>query len=352
MSSNKTAVAPHSDQYNQLQRADAGEERVSAGKHLAQQLVEVTREVACLPIAFVNVYFVGAANAQDWFLVDTGLRGFGSRIKSEAAKRYGKTARPRFIVLTHGHFDHAGNALALAEEWNVPVLAHRLEMPFLTGKDYYPPPDPTVGGFLAFLSRAFPASGIDLGSRVQEVNDTLPNFGDWQVIETPGHTTGHISLFNEKDKTVIAGDALASVNQESVLATLTNTQSVQGPPIPLTTDWEAARKSVEKLAELNPRALACGHGAPLTRASLADELKTFACGFDRRAVPAHGRYVNESVATNEQGIVRLPPPVADPLGTTLKSVGLAALAGGLIYAATKRKRTRLRRPRVKRNQNF
>ena len=63
---------------------------------------------------------------------------------SPTAPAEGAGAPPEAIVLTHGHFDHAGSALQLAEYWDVPIYAHRLEMPYLTGKADYPPPDPTI----------------------------------------------------------------------------------------------------------------------------------------------------------------------------------------------------------------
>ena len=59
---------------------------------------------------------------------------------------FGHGNRPAAILLTHGHFDHVGALKTLAEEWDVPVYAHTLELPYLTGRSSYPPPDPSVGG--------------------------------------------------------------------------------------------------------------------------------------------------------------------------------------------------------------
>jgi glyoxylase-like metal-dependent hydrolase (beta-lactamase superfamily II) len=42
-------------------------------------------------------------------------------------------------VLTHGHFDHVGSVIELADYWNVPVYAHKLELPYLVGQMDYPP---------------------------------------------------------------------------------------------------------------------------------------------------------------------------------------------------------------------
>jgi glyoxylase-like metal-dependent hydrolase (beta-lactamase superfamily II) len=76
---------------------------------------ELTRDVARLRTAFVNVYFVGrprrtasAVDATPWALVDAGLSSGAARILEVAAERFGIESRPTAIILTHGHFDHVG----------------------------------------------------------------------------------------------------------------------------------------------------------------------------------------------------------------------------------------------------
>lgn len=116
--------------------------------------LQVLSDLACKRLVMVNVVFCGmpAAGDRNWVLVDTGLPGTASVIRRAAAKRFGRNARPAAIVLTHGHFDHAGSAVTLAEEWDVPVFAHPNEMPFLSGRQSYPPPDALIGGFMALSS--------------------------------------------------------------------------------------------------------------------------------------------------------------------------------------------------------
>src|SRR3712207_7923262 len=62
-----------------------------------------------LPVSFVNVYFVGEPG-RPWVLVDTGLPGWTRQIIAAAEARFGGGSRPAAIVLTHGHFDHAGRS--------------------------------------------------------------------------------------------------------------------------------------------------------------------------------------------------------------------------------------------------
>jgi glyoxylase-like metal-dependent hydrolase (beta-lactamase superfamily II) len=209
-------------------------------------------------------------------------------------------------------------------------------MPYLTGKSDYPPQDPTVGGALAQMSRLFPTSGYDFGSRVQALpaDGSIPGLSGWRYLHTPGHTAGHISLFRERDRVLITGDALTTVNQESPVTLVTLERELRQPPAPLTTDWGAARDSINRLAELRPDVIAAGHGLPITDRA-ADQLERFAKTF---TPPAHGRYILEPALADERGIVRLPPPVPDPIPKIIAGATLAVAAGLLLAQLAKRRR--------------
>ena len=301
-------------------------------------MTEFAPGVSYTTVVFVNAYFVDAPDGGgSWVLVDTGLPKSAMLVRRAVEQRYGSGARPHAIILTHGHFDHAGNALDLAREWDVPIYAHRLEMPYLTGKSDYPPQDPTVGGALAFLSRFFPHSGYDFGDRVRELpaDESVPGLPGWRAFHTPGHTAGHVSLFRESDRVLLAGDALATVNQESALTMLTQQRELRPPPAPFTTDWEAARRSVERLAELEPETVAAGHGVPMTGADVPGLLHQFAANF---TPPRKGRYVNAPARADERGVVALPPPVPDPLPKVVAGVAGAAVVGVAVAALVRRSR--------------
>jgi len=106
-----------------------------------------------------------------------------------------------------------------------------LEVPYLTGRSDYPPQDPTVGGALAFASRLFPHTGIDLRGRAQALpaDGSVPGMPGWRWLHTPGHTAGHVSLFREGDRVLLAGDAFAAMDQDSVRGMLTRRQEVSRP---------------------------------------------------------------------------------------------------------------------------
>jgi glyoxylase-like metal-dependent hydrolase (beta-lactamase superfamily II) len=282
---------------------------------------DVAPGVARFPTVFVNAYFVGEPG-EPWVLVDTGLPGAHSWVRQAVEARYGAGARPEAIILTHGHFDHAGNAGALAEDWGVPIFAHELELPYLTGRSDYPPQDPTMGGAIAFLSRFFPTSGYDFGDRVRALpaDGTVPGVPGWRWIHTPGHTPGHVSFFREHDRLLLAGDAFATMDLDSWTSQITHARELCRPPAPFTTDWGAVRESISALAALEPQTLAAGHGRPLDGAKVAVRLHAYSRHVE---VPFHGRYVGRPAQADGRGVVAVPPPVRDPLPLRL-AAGTAA----------------------------
>lgn len=295
----------------------------------------VADDLAYLRTGFSNVYFVGPPSARDrdWVLVDAGIPGSAQAIRRAAATRFGTGSRPSAIVLTHGHFDHVGALRELAEEWDVPIYAHPLEMPYLTGRSAYPPSDPMVGhGAMARLSFLYPRGPIDVSGRTEllPADGSVPGMEGWRWLHTPGHSPGHVSFFRDADRTLIAGDAFVTTRQESLLSVLAQKPEVHGPPMYLTPDWEHAHSSVERLAELDPTVAATGHGHPLRGEEMRRELRALARDFRRYAMPRHGRYLRRPAITDERGVVSVPPP-ASPDRAALAAAGVAAaLASGAV----------------------
>ncbi|HXT32634.1 MAG TPA: MBL fold metallo-hydrolase [Vicinamibacterales bacterium] len=294
--------------------------------------VEVGRDVAFMRCAMVNVAAIG--NDSRWILIDAGLPGYGPAIRRAAEARFGPVA-PAAIVLTHGHFDHVGSVDDLLSAWDVPVYAHRLEMPYLTGKSPYPPPDPMVGrGAMAILSRLYPRGPVDLGARVRALSaDTVPGADEWRWMHTPGHTPGHISLFRETDRTLLSADAVITTKQESILSVLAQRCELHGPPAYYTADWDRARDSVRALARLAPELLVAGHGQPWGGADMRRQLDTLARRFDEIERPRFGRYAKQPAIADETGVVMVPP---DPLPAVLAGAGAMIAAAGIVWAANRR----------------
>jgi glyoxylase-like metal-dependent hydrolase (beta-lactamase superfamily II) len=192
----------------------------------------------------------------------------------------------------------------------VPVYAHELEVPYLTGQSSYPPADPSVGqGLLSLASVFFRKTPIDLGDKIIPIDmvEGIAELPEWRVIFTPGHSPGHISLFLPLNTTLIAGDALATTKAESAIAILGDVKKLSGPPMYMTTDWEAAEESVKTIAALQPRIIAAGHGPVMRGREIKEALDNLAENFKDIAVPSSGRYIDKPAMADEQGTHYVPP---------------------------------------------
>ncbi|MBK1810209.1 MBL fold metallo-hydrolase [Clostridium sp. YIM B02505] len=257
---------------------------------------QVTEDIVLLRFKIVNAIMIGSVKNEnsDWVLIDTALRSSADEIIECAEKFFGKDKAPKCIILTHGHFDHVGSVVELANHWNVSIYAHELELPYLTGKSDYPKGDPSVDkGIVAKMSEFFPNKSINLDGKIKELpkDGTVPNLSEWRYINTPGHTPGHISLFRERDRVLIVGDAFTTVRQESLFSVLTQNKEVNGPPAYFTTDWDASKASVKKLAELRPAIIIPSHGDPMNGEEIGPYLKGLVENFDKKAIPEEGRFV-------------------------------------------------------------
>lgn len=291
---------------------------------------QVGQGVWGMRLAFVNIYMIANRRSagKGWVLVDTGIKGSEKKIIAMAEALFGPGTRPSAIVLTHGHTDHAGSVCELLKVWDVPVYAHHMEAPYLTGRSSYPPVDPeTGGGLMSLMSVMFSTKPINISKNLREIDmyDGIPELPEWRVIHTPGHTAGHISLFFPLNTTLIAGDAFTTTQAESAYYLLTYKKKVSGPPKYITSDWKAAARSVRKLAALQPRIAATGHGPVMRGKDLQGELNYLANNFEEIAVPATGRYVRRAALTNENGVTYVPPYRSSP---KLKTA--AVIAGALV----------------------
>ncbi len=299
---------------------------------------KIAQQVIWVPTGVSNAYILG--DVERWVLVDSGAPGNGKQILKAVSEHLRPDATPAAILLTHGHFDISGSALELARRWSVRIHVHKLELPFVDGTSCYPPADPAVGGFVARLMRFAPNTKIDLSPHVRALTiQELPWIGGWQVIATPGHSPGHISLFRPSDRTLIAGDAFTTINHDSATAMFSKKPHVFRPPAAFTSDWQAAAQSARRVADLNPQVLAPAHGIPMAGEEALRQLKQLAENFP---VPSYGRYINEPARTNESGITYLPPPVPDRMKRTaiISATAAGAVAAGIWLKSRRGKRRR------------
>ena len=170
------------------------------------------------------------------------------------------------------------------------------------------------------------------------LDNSIPGMPEWKYIHTPGHSPGHVSLFRERDKVLIAGDAFVTTKAESAINALTYIRHFSGPPKYFTCNWASAKLSVLKLSALDPEIVATGHGVPMRGAEMRNQLGILARHFDDIAVPAQGRYVNEPAVTNGSGVVFLPQN-KETIPTAIKLVAASAVlisVALLVYKQTRK----------------
>lgn len=207
-------------------------------------LVQLTSFPRLFP---VNLYLVREADG--FTLIDAGLPG-SARTISAAAEGLG--APIRRIVITHAHGDHLGSLDALARLLpEVEVIASARDARFMAGERALDPSEPQTplrGAYQRVATR--PSRLVADGDQV----------GSLLVVASPGHTPGHIALFDPRDASLIAGDAFQTRAGLAVAGTLRPLF-----PFPAMATWNrpAALASARRLLALGPARLAVGHGEVL-----------------------------------------------------------------------------------------
>jgi hydroxyacylglutathione hydrolase len=207
-----------------------------------------------LPRNAVNAYLLGDV------LVDTGIRTSAGKITEALGDREIKA-----IALTHAHGDHGGSARKLAKELGVPVWIGAADRESAeTGKVVAKSPYDKPG--LSLIAGAMGnMPSVSIARDLREGDELAAGF---TVLDTPGHSPGHVSFWRESDRTLICGDVFFNMHL------LTTVPGLRQPPGPFTVDPALNRKSERRVAELEPAVAAFGHG-PVIEDDTAARLARF-----------------------------------------------------------------------------
>lgn len=206
-----------------------------------KQLAEDVHQLKGWPRNAINVYVIGDV------LIDAATRQAEKRIMRQLA---GRTIAAH--ALTHAHPDHQGSSHAVCERLGIPLWCGQGDVPAMETPGAIK--NPKAPRWLNRVQERFWTGPPHPVSRALGEGDEVAGF---TVLETPGHSPGHVSFWRESDRTLIVGDVLGNMNF------ITGIPGLNTPPDLFTPDPARNRESARRLAELRP-ALACfGHGAPL-----------------------------------------------------------------------------------------
>ena len=178
-------------------------------------------------------------------LVDTGSPLAGEKILAQLKAAGHRPTDVKRILITHAHPDHVGALTLLQQATGAEVWCHALEKPVIQGEA----PIAVRPGRLTMPATMLKPVQVN---RTLEDGDVLPVLGGLQVVATPGHAPGHISFWQADQRLVITGDVVFYLFNRMTL-----------PFGFLTVDMDENKRSVQKLAALQPDVLLFGHGQPI-----------------------------------------------------------------------------------------
>ncbi len=208
-------------------------------------MIEIADDVFHIPLGprnAINAYLVGGV------LIDAGIRWSGQTLLRELADRALTTH-----VLTHAHADHQGASALICRTRGVPLWCGAADRAAAeSGNMLLDAPDPRHM-ILRLQQRFWAGPGYPV-ARTLEEGDQVEDF---IVLETPGHSPGHIALWREADRVLIAGDVITTMD---LFTTLPGVRA----PLPIfTADPMRNRQSIHRIAALRPKIVGVGHGPVL-----------------------------------------------------------------------------------------
>lgn len=194
------------------------------------------------PAPTINVYL-----AED-VLIDAGRRWDRRRIFDELAGR-----KISMLALTHVHPDHQGVAKDVCEARDIPLACHADDVDAMEGKR--PMQEAAVNHPVNRLIKRIwegPPYRVD---RVLNEGDEVAGF---RVVHAPGHGRGEVIFFRDSDRVAICGDVIRNMSYA------TGRPRIAEPPEIFTYDPAENRRSIRKLADLDPSLILPGHGPAVT----------------------------------------------------------------------------------------
>jgi glyoxylase-like metal-dependent hydrolase (beta-lactamase superfamily II) len=218
-----------------------------------------------------NIYPVIISDEHEMILIDCGYPGFWPLIKEAATNEGLDISKLTKVIITHHDFDHMGALAQIKRELpNVQIMASIDDEKYISWKEkslrlqqaeaiYDTLPESEKANAKAFQNMLESVETVKVDVCLQD-KDIIDVLGGMEIIATPGHMPGHISLYVKEKQVLIAGDAVVI---ENGILTIANPQ--------YTLDMDEAKKSIKKLMNYNIDQIICYHGGVYT----GDIMKAF-----------------------------------------------------------------------------
>ena len=194
------------------------------------------------PAPSVNVYLAGDV------LFDAGRRWDRRRIFSEIEGR-----ELSLLALTHVHPDHQGVAKDVCESRGIPLACHAEDVDAMEGRRRVQEAHPNH-----IVNRVIDRLWTGPPHKVDRVLGEGDEVGGFRVVHAPGHARCEVIFFREADGVAICGNVIRNMSYATALPGL------KEPPEIFTMDPAENRRSIRKLAALEPKTILPGHGPPIT----------------------------------------------------------------------------------------
>jgi hydroxyacylglutathione hydrolase len=214
----------------------------------------IRQQVISVPSMAVNAFIV---RGQRSIIVDTGIPGYEGKILKAMDEKGIKPADISLILITHGHHDHYGSAVALKKKTGAPVAIHKADSePLKTGVNPALIPIGATGKIMVGLSKMIKmnaTNGIDADILIEGEMDLTPYGIAGRVVPTPGHTRGSVSIFLDGGCALI-GDLIFGGFVRK-----------RAPGFPyFGYDNQEIYRSIQKVLDFDPKIIYAGHGGPFT----------------------------------------------------------------------------------------
>ena len=188
----------------------------------------------------------------NWYLVDDVLIDAGAKTDK---RRILEQLRPHEVsahALTHAHPDHQGASHAVCSELGVPFFVPEKDIPAAEDPEVIKQRQPDH-----FMPKLMQFMFAGPGHKVDRALNEGDQVGSFTVLDTPGHSAGHVSFWRESDRVLICGDVINTMHPFLM------TRGVREPFDFFTPDPAENRRSIKRIADLDPALVLVGHGPPL-----------------------------------------------------------------------------------------